>query len=105
MKQISVLVSAGVHPISGAARYARNDALALSMGLQLAESHAAQMTIFYAGEPENAALTEYLALGAQCVQVIPANADDDVVQNLATQLSNSDLIIYLIVFLIPAIAF
>lgn len=93
MKQIGVLVSAGVHPITGVARYARNDALALSMGLQLADSHAAQMAIFYAGDPENVALAEYLALGAPCVQVIPTNADDDLVQNLAAQLSKSDLII------------
>ena len=55
MKQISVLVSAGVHPISGAARYARNDALALSMGLQLQEQQSAQLDVFYAGEPERCA--------------------------------------------------
>ena len=89
---IAVLVSVGVHPISGVARYCRNDALGLAMGLQLIEAQSAQLEVFHAGEPNEAVLSEYLALGALCVKVI-ACADKDVVKNLTENLANCDLII------------
>ncbi len=89
--KLSVLVSVGVHPISGAARYCRNDALGLAMGLQLAKTKSAQLDVFHAGE-NDAVLEEYLALGAACVKVIPCR-DGNAVQSLAENLGNCDLII------------
>ncbi len=93
--KISVLVSVGAHAISGAARYSRNDALGLALGLnvvlQLAETQSAQLDVFHAGE-NKAVLGEYLALGATCVKVIPS-AKEDVAQDLSEYLTNCDLII------------
>ena len=37
--KIAVLVSVGRHPVSGVARYSRNDAAALTMALTLAKTH------------------------------------------------------------------
>jgi len=93
INSISVLVSVGAHPISGVARYSRNDALGLAMGLKLAKNQTAQLNILNAGDPNNAVLSEYLALGAPCVQVAQTSEDEDAVQILATHLTQSDLII------------
>jgi electron transfer flavoprotein beta subunit len=89
--KLSVLASVGMHPISGAPRYCRNDALGLAMGLQLAETQSVQLDVFHAGE-NDAILGEYLALGAPCVKVIPST-DENTIQNLAENLGNCDLII------------
>ena len=91
INRISVLVSTGVHPISGVARYCRNDALGLAIGLKLAATQSAQLEVLHAGE-NNAVLGEYLALGAACVKAILCT-DEDIVQNLAKHLANSNLII------------
>jgi electron transfer flavoprotein beta subunit len=65
LQRIAVLVSVGRHPVSGTARYSRNDAAALELGRQLAERHRAQLDVVHAGDPANQALAEYLALGAR----------------------------------------
>ena len=91
--KIGVLISTGVHPVSGATRYCRNDALGLALGLQLAEAQSAQLEVFHAGEPNNSVLSEYLALGAPRIQVVPTDADEDAMQNLAVHLTKTDLIL------------
>jgi electron transfer flavoprotein beta subunit len=84
--KIAVLVSAGKHPTSGQARHCRNDSLALQLGLNLTSD----IKVLHAGDANNAALQDYLALGAQQIDVIPA---DNVIENLAAQLKNIDLIL------------
>jgi electron transfer flavoprotein beta subunit len=86
LKRIAVLVSAGKHPVSGQARHCRNDGLALQIGLNLSND----LKVLHAGESNNTALQDYLALGAKQIDVIPA---DNVVENLAAQLKNVDLIL------------
>jgi electron transfer flavoprotein beta subunit len=84
--KIAVLVSAGTHPSSGQARHCRNDSLALQLGLNLTSD----IKVLHAGDANNAALQDYLALGAKQIDVIPA---DNTIQNLAAQLQNIDLIL------------
>jgi electron transfer flavoprotein beta subunit len=47
--------------------------------------------VLHAGDPNNAALQDYLALGAQQIDVIPTTKN--MVENLAAQLENIDLIL------------
>ena len=68
--KIAVLVSIGRHPVSGAARYSRNDAAALTMALSIAKERRASLDVLHAGDPSNPALQEYLALGASRVEVL-----------------------------------
>jgi hypothetical protein len=68
--KIAVLVSVGRHPVSGTARYSRNDAAALTIALSLAKTHGATLDVLHAGDPSNPALKEYLALGARTVEVL-----------------------------------
>ena len=85
--QIAVLVSAGKHPTSGQARHCRNDSLALQIGLSLTSN----IKVLHAGDANNPALHDYLALGAQQIDVIPST--ENIVKNLAAQLENIDLIL------------
>lgn len=84
--QIAVLVSAGRHPSSGKPRHCRNDSLALQLGLNLAS----ELKVLHAGKADNSALQDYLALGARKIEVI--SSTDNIVENLAAQLENIDLI-------------
>ncbi|MEC5409700.1 electron transfer flavoprotein subunit beta/FixA family protein [Paraburkholderia sp. MPAMCS5] len=72
--KIAVLVSVGRHPVSGVARYSRNDAAALTLALSLARQHDAALDVLHAGDPSNPALQEYLALGARSVEVLAISA-------------------------------
>ncbi len=91
VKTIAALVSSAHHPSSGAARHCRNDSLAMTIGLILAEATTAQMQVLHAGKPDNPALQDYLALGAEQIEVIAT--ESDVVENLAAHLKNIDLIL------------
>ncbi len=95
--KIAVLVSVGRHPVSGTARYSRNDAAALTIALSLAKTHGAMVDVLHAGDPSNPALKEYLALGARTVEVleVPATPElqRDVVAPLATRLRSYDLVL------------
>jgi electron transfer flavoprotein beta subunit len=84
--RIAALVSAGKHPTSGQARHCRNDSLALQIGLSLTSN----IKVLHAGDANNPALQDYLALGAKQIEVVAA---DNVVENLAAQLKNVDLIL------------
>lgn len=88
--KIALLVSVGRHPVSGAARYSRNDAAALCIALSLAKTHRATLDVLHAGDASNPALHEYLALGAPVVEVLPlesacAQAEDQAAQQPAQQ--------------------
>ncbi|MFM9913847.1 MAG: hypothetical protein ACKVN9_09975 [Methylophilaceae bacterium] len=86
-RRIAMLVSAGKNPISGEARHCRNDSLALQLGLNLASN----LTVLHAGEADNPALQDYLALGASQIDVVSASGD--IVESLASRLQNFDLIL------------
>ncbi len=88
---IAVLVSAGKHPISGQARHCLNDSLALQMGLNLTQHLTQDLTVLHAGEPNNPALQDYLALGAPHITVVPPAGN--MAKNLAAQLQNVQLIL------------
>jgi len=92
-ERIAVLVSVGCHPVSGVARYSRNDAAALEMGRALAKEHGASLDVLHAGDPQNPALEDYLALGAARVEVLTCGADDDAVATLAPRVKGYDLVL------------
>ncbi|MGF6774170.1 electron transfer flavoprotein beta subunit [Paraburkholderia sp. GAS199] len=99
--KIAVLVSVGRHPVSGAARYSRNDAAALTMALDLARAQNATVDVLHAGDPSNPALNDYLALGARSVEVLDLSAtpgarndtQNDAAGPLAARLAGYDLIL------------
>ena len=93
IKHITTLVSAGRHPVSGEARHCHNDSIAMTLGLNMAESVSAEHHVLHAGNHDNKALNEYLALGAGLIEVIPISDDTDVVNSLASQLSHVDLVL------------
>ncbi|OAJ63816.1 drug:proton antiporter [Paraburkholderia ginsengiterrae] len=96
--KIAVLVSVGRHPVSGTARYSRNDAAALTMALSLARTHHATLDVLHAGDPSNPALKDYLALGAGSVEVLEIAAatpdlQADTAALLAARLRGYDLVL------------
>ncbi|HEV3427481.1 MAG TPA: electron transfer flavoprotein subunit beta/FixA family protein [Paraburkholderia sp.] len=93
LKSIAVLVSTGRHPVSGAPRYSRNDAAALELGRKLAQRHGAQLDVIHAGDPADPALPDYLALGAQQVEVLDCAPIDDIAQTLAARVREHDLVL------------
>ena len=93
LKRFAVLVSVGRHPVSGATRYSRNDAVALEIGRQLADRHLAQLDVIHAGDPDNPALSEYLALGAKEVVVLACDDGDDAAAAIAERLQGYDLVL------------
>ncbi|WP_153102064.1 electron transfer flavoprotein subunit beta/FixA family protein [Paraburkholderia hayleyella] len=94
LQRIAVLVSVGCHPLNGAPRYSRNDALALEIARHLAQHHAAQLDVIHAGNPAHPALEDYLALGAARVDVLCCDSTrDDVAALLAMHVRGYDLIL------------
>jgi len=95
--KIAVLVSVGRHPVSGVARYSRNDAAALTLALSLAKQHNATLDVLHAGDPSNPALQEYLALGARSVEVLAlpdaGDGQADASAPLAARLQGYDLVL------------
>jgi electron transfer flavoprotein beta subunit len=93
IKHITTLVSAGRHPVSAEPRHCHNDSIAMTLGLNMAESTSAKHHVLHAGNPDNKSLNEYLALGTGQIDVIPISDDTDVVDCLAAQLNHVDLIL------------
>ena len=95
--KIAVLVSVGRHPVSGTARYSRNDAAALTLALSLAKTHGAMLDVLHAGDASNPALSEYLALGARAVEVLEIeptpDSQADAAALLAARLQGYDLVL------------
>ncbi|BCG05035.1 electron transfer flavoprotein subunit beta (plasmid) [Paraburkholderia sp. PGU19] len=86
-------MSVGSHPVSGTARYSRNDAAALELCRSLAERHHAQLDVIHAGDPTTPALAEYLAFGAREVEVLACRDGDDAVNALAARVEGYDLVL------------
>jgi electron transfer flavoprotein beta subunit len=91
--KIAVLVSVGRHPVSGTARYSRNDAAALALAMKLATLHQATLDVLHAGDPSNPALREYLALGAAKVEVLSLAPGDEIAPALSVRLKGYDLVL------------
>jgi electron transfer flavoprotein beta subunit len=93
LRKIAVLVSIGRHPVSGTARYSRNDAAALTLATRLATQHHATLDVLHAGDPANPALREYLALGAAKVEVLATMPGDEIAPALSARLKGYDLVL------------
>lgn len=82
--KIAVLLSAGVHPVSGKPRMAPNDARAVEMAL----CQNADCTAIHAGNSDNPALRDYSGLGVDVIEVLgPTKEGDDIVPPLVRRLS------------------
>jgi len=93
IERIAVLVSVGRHPVSGVPRHSRNDALALDLARTLAQRHHARLDVLHAGDADDPALTEYLALGATEVEVLSCAPSDDAARRLAERVRGYDLVL------------
>jgi electron transfer flavoprotein beta subunit len=93
LRRLAVLVSIGRHPVSGKARYSRNDAAALTLALSLACKHSAALDVLHAGDAANPALKEYLALGASRIEVLETSPDAEIVDALRERLKGYDLVL------------
>jgi electron transfer flavoprotein beta subunit len=87
---VAVLLSAGRHPVSGAARACRSDAVALALGRKLAPD---RLRVVHAGSVEEPSLQDYLALGAGCIDVLAVPEGKDLVPPLAARLADVDVIL------------
>jgi len=93
IERIAVLVSVGRHPVSGVPRHSRNDALALDLARTLAQRHHARVDVLHAGDADDPALAEYLALGATEVEVLSCEPSDDAARMLAERVRGYDLVL------------
>lgn len=91
--RIAVLVSVGHHRVSGVSCYSRNDAAALEIARTLAAQHGAELLVLHAGDAGNLALTDYLALGAPRIEVLPCGDGDDPAALLAGRLQGVPLVL------------
>lgn len=87
--RLSLLVSIGRNPVSGAPRACRNDVAALD----IARSLPGDLTVLHAGRADNPGLADYLAYGAGRIEVVPATPESDIVAALADRLGATDLIL------------
>ncbi|WP_438749668.1 hypothetical protein [Pararhizobium sp. O133] len=82
--KVVVLLSAGIHPVSGRARMAPGDARALEMALRLS-SHPIALHV---GDSSNTSLRDYLGMGLDTIEVLGTWTDgDDIVPTLGERLS------------------
>lgn len=72
MSQITVLVAARQHPVSGKPTRSRSDAKAVALALAVPGS---EVQLLSAGPLEEAVARDYLALGAPSIQVLASDAD------------------------------
>jgi len=85
--KVVVLLSAGIHPVSGKARMAPGDACALEMALRLAPRPVA----LHVGDAANSALRDYLGMGLDTIEVLDTSADGgDIVPALCERLAALD---------------
>lgn len=90
--RVAVLVSVGRHPVSGAPRWSRNDARALSLAFALPPS-LTSIEVIHAGNAQHAALADYLALGVKALNVVSVAPDINIVPALLARVHHADLII------------
>jgi N,N-dimethylglycine/sarcosine catabolism electron transfer flavoprotein subunit beta len=87
---VAVLLSAGRHPVSGTPRPCRGDAVALGLGRRLVGEG---VSAIHAGEADEPALQDYLALGAGRIEALTVRPEHDILAPLAARLKDVDLII------------
>lgn len=83
---IAALVSAGLNPVSGARRACRGDAVAMALAKTLGNAR-----VLHAGQASEPALYDYLALGADKIEVV--GAEGGAIAALAAALSGTDLVL------------
>lgn len=83
--RIAALLSIGLHPASGRARCAAQDARAVELGLRLAGQ---AVRLLHVGGEDEDTLRRYLGMGAPQIEVLPATAEDDAVAPLVTHFQN-----------------
>lgn len=88
--KIAVLVSTSTHPLSGLQRRSRNDAAAIELARNI---QGAELTVLHAGDPADAALLDYLAVGATVLRVIPVQRGHDVVHALLPHIDDAQLVL------------
>ena len=72
---VAVLISAGRHPVSGAPRSCRGDAVAMALGRRLVGD---ALRVVHAGAAQEPCLQDYLAFGAENIEVLPIDPAGDV---------------------------
>ena len=77
--RIAALLSIGLHPASGRARSAAQDARAVELGLRLAGQ---AVRLLHVGGEDEETLRRYLGMGAPRIDVLPATGEDDAVSPL-----------------------
>ena len=87
---VAVLISAGRHPISGSPRACRGDAVAMALGTKLGGG---SLCVIHAGNSNDPALADYLALGAGRVDVLNIADGRDVIATIAAHLKDKDVIL------------
>jgi electron transfer flavoprotein beta subunit len=92
LNTIAVLLSEGVHPLTGGVRRARADAAAVAISLRLK----CKRTVgIHAGNSANPVLRQYLGMGLREIRVIPADTDSDVGEALAAALQMEEPLLVL----------
>ena len=86
----TVLVSTSINPLSGRPCTSRNDTLALEVARQLSGG---SLRTLHVGDPQDAALPDYLAFGASAVEVVPGAPGTDIIPALAEHLRSANLIV------------
>ena len=82
--KVVVLISAGIHPVSGRARMAPGDARALEMALRLVPRPIA----LHVGDASNISLRDYLGMGLDTIEVLSTCTDRaDIVPTLRERLA------------------
>jgi electron transfer flavoprotein beta subunit len=87
---VAVLISAGRHPVSGIARACRGDAVAMALGKKLADD---RLRVVHAGKADDPSLADYLALGANRIDVISVPEGCDPIQQMVSHLAACDVVL------------
>ncbi len=87
---IAVLVSASRHPVSSLPRACRGDAVAMALGRTFAGD---ALRVIHAGDPTDEALQDYLALGADRIEVLSIAAGHDPLAALTDYAGHADIIV------------
>lgn len=88
--KVAVLLSAGRHPLTGVPRACRGDALAMSLGRKIASD---ALRVLHAGSPDEPALQDYLALGADTIETVATANGHYTVKVLAGLMKDVDLVL------------
>jgi electron transfer flavoprotein beta subunit len=90
LPSVVVLVSAGRHPVSGAARACPGDVAAMAQAFKLGGP---QTRVVYAGSSDDACLQDYLALGAARIDVLSVESRHDPLPALCDFVKRADVVV------------